>query len=117
MKKTMLILVIISIMLIAGSLAAKSSELLQVFEIRPNPMGNYTVITLNFDQAVNVSVYIEEQGGSIVKTLYSGVIEKGVSFTWDRISDYGYYATSGLYSVIVSYEGRYTSTKKTLILK
>ena len=117
MKKTLFILVIIGMMLLAGSLSAKSSELLQAFDISPNPMGNYTYVTLEFDRASNVYVYIEEQGGAIVKTLYNGVVNRGVSLSWDRITDSGYYATSGLYSVVVVYEGRYTSTKKTLILK
>lgn len=117
MKKTLFILVIIGMMLLAGSLSAKSSELLQAFDISPNPMGNYTIVTLEFDHASNVYVYIEEQGGAIVKTLYNGVVNRGVSLSWDRITDCGYYATSGLYSVVVVYEGRYTSTKKTLILK
>ncbi|HRY83084.1 MAG TPA: hypothetical protein P5533_00455 [Candidatus Cloacimonadota bacterium] len=117
MKKSMLILVIIGIMLLAGSLSAKSSQLLQVFEISPNPMGSYTVVSLEFQQDVNVCVYIEEQGGAIVKTLFNGVVGKGINLTWDRITDSGYYATNGLYSVVVAYEGRYTSTKKTLILK
>lgn len=117
MKKSLYILVIVGILLLAGSLSAKNTELLQSFEISPNPMAFYTVVTLEFEQAVNVHVYIEEQGGGIVKNLFNGVAQRGIALSWDRITDSGYYATSGLYNVVVAYEGRYTSTKKTLILK
>ena len=90
---------------------------LRVFDISPNPMDYYTNITLSFNNRVTTEIYIENNDGQIIKTLFSGVVEKGISLYWDRFDDNGENAPSGRYQVVVNYNTRYTSTKKTLILR
>lgn len=89
-----------------------------IININPNPMEKSTVITVTYTDNVRADVIIETESGVLVKTLFTGNMNAGVyEFYWDRISDDGSYVPNGRYSVNVNYEVRYTSTKKTLILK
>ncbi len=110
-------LVISMMLIVTGLVASTRVPTLAGFEISPNPMQNHTNIHLEFSGQCYVTVYIEEEGGAIIKHLYNGIVSKNVVLGWNRISDSGIYVPAGAYSVVVNYQGRYTSTKKTLILK
>jgi len=117
MKKYFLILVMVSIALMAVGVTISSGSALCLFDISPNPMEDYTVISVGFDRMVDVNIYVEDFNGTIVRTLFSGRSNKEITLNWNRVADDGSYVPNGTYRVVVSYLGRYTSTKKTLILK
>jgi len=100
------------------NLAADEVGPLALFEVSPNPMDKLTHVNLAFISKVHVSVTIEDNESNIVKTLYTGDINSGnFMFFWDRLNDNGELVPAGKYYVNVCYDNRYTSTKKTLILK
>lgn len=119
MKKINLVLLAMLSMLMMSSVlvAITHAGQIRMFDISPNPMEEFTTITLGFTTEVNASVYIEDHTGNVIRTLHSGYIDKGLVISWDRLDLAGNYAPNGKYSVVVDYNGRYTSTKKTLILK
>jgi flagellar hook assembly protein FlgD len=111
---------VLALLLLAfsASIFASTQESLSSFEISPNPMDKNTTVTLHFSQRVDVTITIEDGSGAVVKTLFSGDVVAGFyEYHWNRLSDTGYYVPAGKYYVNVSYQSRYTSTKKTLILK
>lgn len=107
------------VMLVLGvGLMASVNEFLNEININPNPMTKNTTVFVSFLQTVRADVIIETEDGTLVKTLFTGLLEPGnYEFYWNRLSDGGEYAPAGRYFVTVIYEARYTSTKKTLILK
>ncbi len=118
MKKALFTTALLSLLLLAAvTLSARSAEVLDQITINPNPMDKYTVITLSFNSPASIGVNVETETGQIVKTLYWGPADNQISLTWNRIGDDGNYVPSGKYLVVVNHQGRYTSTKKTLILK
>lgn len=117
MKKYFLILVMISIALMAVGINSKSDGAMSFFTVSPNPMEDYTVISMIFDHYVDVNVYIQELDGTVIRTLFSGRANKEMLLEWNRLSNDGEYVPDGTYVVAVNYQSRYTSTKKTLILK
>nr|MDK2851002.1 hypothetical protein [Candidatus Cloacimonadota bacterium] len=110
-------LVVGLLLLFAASLLAESKSNLQVFEISPNPMKDKCAIELAFAQETEIILTIENQRGQVIRTIYSGAISKSETFIWEREDDYGNWVMPGEYSVVINYQSRYTSTKKTLILK
>ena len=110
-------LVLVILLSCAALFAASRTAYLNMFEINPNPATYFANIRLQFSEDCVASVWIEEDGGAIVKQLYTGIVYKDLRLTWNRISDSGIYAGPGTYYVVVNYGGRYTSTKKTLILR
>ena len=118
MKKAMLTALLTGVLLLAAlALQAKSSGVLELIEINPNPMDKFTVITITFNQPANVGVNIETDTGIVLKTLYWGPADEELTLTWNRLDDGGNTVPSGKYLVVVNYAGRYTSTKRTIILK
>ncbi len=115
MKKAALILALLGILMLTA-LSAKDKSALDSIQISPNPMTKYTEITLVFGQITPLNVTIQTASGAVVKTLYSGQSEEVIILPWDRCGNDGSYTPTGEYYVVVA-EGRYTSTKKTLILK
>ncbi len=115
MKKAALILALLGIMML-GTLFANDKNALESIEINPNPMTKYTEVTLVFSQQVYVNVTVQNPAGGIVKTLHSGPVNEYMALGWDRMGDNGCYTPNGDYFVVID-QGRYTSTKKTLILK
>ena len=117
MKKAMIVSILLCVFISnVWLLSAKSVTPVDIF-ITPNPMDKHTTITVNFTQATNVGVNVETAEGIVIKTLYWGPADEQLVLTWNRLSDDGYYVPSGSYVVVVNYQSRYTSTKKTLILK
>lgn len=104
-------------MLLITALTALKSPRLETFEVNPNPMYRNTIVTLTCQDAGFLTLWVEDSAGNVVKQLYSGNIFKGVQVEWNRYSDSGEYAPNGTYYVCANYQGRYTYTKKTLILK
>lgn len=87
-------------------------------EIEPNPMEKNAVIRVTFTQRVGAEIIIESQDGTLIKTLFSGDFKPGTfEYFWDRIDNDGEFVPEGEYFVTVNYDYRYTSTKKTIILK
>lgn len=102
----------------ASMAAAILQESMTSFEVSPNPMDHMTTVFLTLSQKVIVTVTVENNTGAVIKTLYSGDLNAGsYQIPWDRFSDAGVYMPNGKYAVNVTYSGKYTSTKKTLILK
>jgi len=97
--------------------AVQASGNLRVFEISPNPMETFTNISLEFLSPSNVTVNLEDASGVVVTTFYHGRVQKDINLYWDRHDNSGNYVPNGKYQVVIQYSTRYTSTKKTLILK
>jgi flagellar hook assembly protein FlgD len=116
MNKRILIVACMMLLMAVG-LFAKQAQSLNTFESSPNPMDRATTIYLNFENPVSVSITIENLAGDTLRTIFSGTCDKNASFLWERDDEEGNYVPNGTYFVNVSYQGRYTSTKKTLILK
>ncbi|PKN78530.1 MAG: hypothetical protein CVU48_08120 [Candidatus Cloacimonetes bacterium HGW-Cloacimonetes-1] len=105
------------ILLICSAVYAQGTDMIRTLSISPNPMEKYTEICIDFNMPCDVTIYIEDGVGNVVRYLYDGVVGKEMVLNWNRIGDDGNYAPAGKYSVVVNYSSRYTSTKKTLILK
>lgn len=118
MKKAKLSLIIIGILLIcAGMLSAQLKTVETVIDISPNPMDKFTSIAVRISEVMNVSVNVETDTGVVIKSLFWGHINESINLTWDRYANDGSVVPAGKYYVVVNYPTRYTSTKKTLILK
>lgn len=118
MKKATLLIVLIGVLALGSvALQAKIAGALSEIFINPNPMDKFTTITLTFTQYANVGVNIETEQGVVIKSLYWGPAGEQLQLTWNRLDDNGNVVPSGNYVVVVNHEARYTSTKKTLILK
>jgi flagellar hook assembly protein FlgD len=116
LKKQIIIAVLMFIVVV--SLFANKNDVVTDITINPNPMEKNTTITITLVQAVRAEIVIESQDGSIVKTFLSGNLNAGTySYYWNRVGDGGEYVPNGKYNLSINYETRYTSTKKTLILK
>ncbi len=111
------VIIVIAMIVMSAVLIAKSIETLVVFEISPNPMEHQTNIKLGFSERSIINVHIEDYSQIVVRNLYSGEAGKEINLEWDRLDNNGRYLPKGKYEVVVNYGGRYTSTKKTLILK
>lgn len=116
MKKRTLIITGIMLLFALGLMAQKSETLLN-FDISPNPMEKYCDITVEVMNETFITLTIISDLDEVIKTIYFGPIEKMMTFTWERDDAYGRYVPNGTYHVVVNYQSRYTSTKKTLILK
>ena len=80
-------------------------------------MDRQTTISLAMENESNITLTIEDASGEIIRTIFSGMVGKNASFMWERDNDGGSYVDAGTYTVVLRYNSRYTSTKKTLILK
>lgn len=114
-KKAILITTLL--VLFAVSAFAQGAEYLRSFEITPNPMEKDTYITLDFAQPTSITLVVETLQGELITTVFSGVINKNETFRWERRNPAGQMIPAGDYFVTIHYGTRYTSTKKTLILK
>ena len=115
MKKILFVIAMGLLML--TMLSAKEMKDYTEIVIDPNPMDNFTNITVSFSSPVEVQISIETGSGKVIKTLYSGMIKNYLRIGWDRIGDNGTYTPSGEYYLIVRYNQRFTSVKRTMILR
>jgi hypothetical protein len=118
MKKTMLILALMAmLMLIATAGYAYKGSPIESFDITPNPMFKECVISLAVSVPLNINVQIQSCDGKVICDLYEGFVGKDIYLNWERTDNYGNYVPDGEYFVVVNFSTRYTSLKKTLILK
>ncbi|MDD2230213.1 MAG: hypothetical protein PHY48_12470 [Candidatus Cloacimonetes bacterium] len=117
-KKIVITVLFVAILLVAFGALLKDSSLLS-FDVTPNPMEKECIISLVFNapSPAFVNLYIETLDGILIRNIYTGQSDKMMRFSWDRISNKGHYVPAGTYYVTLSYGNRYTSTKKTIILK
>ncbi|HOH98698.1 MAG TPA: hypothetical protein PL188_10380 [Candidatus Cloacimonadota bacterium] len=117
MNKTRVILLTSLLAVMAVALFAHSAQNLTLFDVSPNPMYKETIISVGFSDVTNINLVVETLGGELVANIYSGSVPKNASFLWERCDNSGVKVPAGTYFVTIHYGGRYTSTKKTLILK
>lgn len=55
--------------------------------------------------------------GKVIRDIYSGLVGKDITLYWERTDNWGNYVPDGEYFVVLGFSTRYTSLKKTLILK
>lgn len=110
-------LIAVCVLLMGVYALCAQHSLVPVINISPNPMDKFTTITVQINSNLDLGINIESEDGRVIKTLFWGQSAKDVILTWDRIGDDGTVTPNGTYEVVVNYAGRYTSTKKTLILK
>lgn len=118
MKKTIVLIALLAAVLFttAGAITFRNKEMVS-FEINPNPMDEYCNIFVGLQTPAYMYLRIETIEGEVVSDIFSGYADKEMYFTWDRYTDTGEYIPNGTYIMILSLDQRYTSTKKTLILK
>lgn len=118
MKKIMITTVLMALMLMAAVAAyAIKENPVETFTITPNPMERDCTFTIALSSPLNISLQIQTLDGEVVRDIFSGYGGKNMVFTWDRTDDGSQYVPNGTYVAVLSYDARYTSTKKTLILK
>lgn len=118
MRKTTLIAALLAIMLFVVSVAfAEQDKNLLSFNISPNPMDKLCTISVVLDSPMFVTLQVQTLKGTVIRDLYSGDTFKEINVQWDRNDNTGSYVPTGKYIVALDYNTRYTSTKKTLILK
>jgi len=83
----------------------------------PNPFNPVTNISFSLKEDANVTIEIYNIKGQKVKVLVNETMEAGNhNLTWNGNDDFGKPATSGVYFYQMT-SGKYTSTKKMLLLK
>lgn len=114
----MILLAMMVLMLVASvdALPLSNKELV-TFEINPNPMEEYCDIFIELQSPAYMFLHVETLEGEVVSEIYSGYADKEMHFTWDRYSSSGEYLPKGIYMAVLGWDQRYTSVKKTLILK
>ncbi|MEN6446055.1 MAG: hypothetical protein ABFC98_08475 [Candidatus Cloacimonas sp.] len=118
MKKTMLTLALVAVLImIAGAAYALRNSPIRVFDITPNPMDKECSITVGVTTPQNITIQIKAKDDELVREIYSGPVYKDISLTWNRYDYLGNFVPAGDYTVILSFDSRFTSLKKTLILK
>ncbi len=118
MKKPMIVMILSGIMLLLwGALLAQETNPVTGVEIIPNPVDKFCRIIINTNVPTNLGINVETETGIVIKTLYWGEANGVLELTWNRLDDNGLYVAPGTYLLVVNYAARYTSLKKTLILK
>lgn len=117
MRKIIITLLVATFLLGVVAVYAQKLDSVERFEITPNPMDRDCSIYLSFRNQLNISLQIQTMGGDLIKDIYSGPTGKSMEFHWDRDDMENQYVPAGTYMVVLGYDTRYTSTKKTLILK
>ncbi len=89
----------------------------QLSQNYPNPFNPETNISFSLSETGQVSLEIYNIKGQKVKTLADGIYEKGEHMVnWDGNDDSGKPVSSGIYFYKLK-DGRYTSTKKMILMK
>lgn len=88
-------------------------------DVSPHNVQDYCEITIFSAHKVNLNVKILDPEGRNIRTLYRGIWHEKGTIPWDRTNKFGEYCSPGIYTVVASafVNSRYTSTKKTFILK
>lgn len=118
MKKTMHILGLMAVLMLTATVGyAYKSSPVESFDIVPNPMDKECVISISVSTPIYINVQIKSSEGEFICDLYEGFVGKNININWERLDNYGNYMPAGEYLVVVGFNTRYTSLKKTLILK
>ncbi|GAB1467615.1 hypothetical protein MASR2M64_02910 [Candidatus Cloacimonadota bacterium] len=119
MRKKLVITALFVAMLLVAFGAIVKENCLFSFDVTPNPMEKECIISLVFGTPSPefITLNVESLDGKVVRNIYSGQTDKMMMFKWDRLSNSGLYVPDGNYFVTLGYGDRYTSTKKTIILK
>jgi hypothetical protein len=118
MKKNMLCALLTALLLLATvAVYAVKDDPIERFDINPNPMQQDCTISLDLLNPMNITIQIQNPQGALISEIYRGYANKQMLFTWDRTDYNNQYVPNGEYVVVLSFDTRYTSTKKTLILK
>ncbi len=109
---------LLMLILASGSVYAVKGQSDVIISVNPNPVYDDAVITISFSEKVVADIVIETRDGETITSFYSGEIGPGENiFYWNRTNIEGEYVPDGTYYIAVNYSARYTSTKKTIILK
>jgi len=118
MKKTMYILGLMTVLMLTATVGyAYKGSPIESFDIVPNPMDKECVISISVSTPTYINVQIKSSEGEFICDLYEGFVGKNININWERLDNYGNYMPAGEYLVVVGFNTRYTSLKKTLILK
>lgn len=118
MKKNIISALLTMLLLLATvAVYAVKDDPVERFDINPNPMDQECVISLVLLNPMNINLQIYHPQGELIADIYSGYANKQMVFFWDRSDLNNQYVPAGEYVMVLSYDARYTSTKKTLILK
>lgn len=118
MKRFLVILIGLTVLSTIGLYAFIRSNRMYV-DVTPDVVSDYCEVTIISDVNQVLTAEIYDRTGNRVSTLFSGVWPGKGIIPWERFDDLGNYCVAGQYSVVVTYfvNSRYTSTKKTFILK
>mgnify|MGYP001164730596 FL=1 len=118
MKKTMHILGLMAVLMLSTTVGyAYKGSPIESFDIVPNPMDKECVISISVSTPTYINVQIKSSEGEFICDLYEGFVGKDININWERTDNFGNYMPAGEYLVVVGFNTRYTSLKKTLILK
>lgn len=118
MKKISLTALFTALLLfVTVAVYAVKDEPIERFDINPNPMDQECTISIVLVNPMNITLQIHNAQGEIIRELYSGYGSKQMIFNWNRRDINNQWVPAGDYVVSLNYDVRYTSTKKTLILK
>lgn len=112
--------IILSILLLAAIGIGALVKVLELYiEVNPYIVEDYCEVTVYTDQKVDLLVKIVGPDGSCVRTLYNGTWNQKGEIPWDGTDRFGERCTPGMYTAVATafVNSRYTSTKKTFILK
>jgi flagellar hook assembly protein FlgD len=118
MRNVKVIALVVLLSISIGFICATVNNLVSNVNIEPNPMDKTANISLSMTKNAAVRVNVETLDGEVVKTIYNGNMNIGnYEFNWNRIDNDGVMVPSGSYYLVIEFDSRYTSIKKTLILK
>jgi len=91
----------------------------EIFSIKqnyPNPFNPTTQIAYSLTQKGEVTLRVVDMTGKVIKELYKGVQESGDHLqTWNGYNSTGRMSSSGLYMILIEFNGTQLSKKMTLI--
>ncbi len=78
----------------------------------PNPFSNSTTIKYEMPDNGNIDIKIFDINGKFVRTLYSGIQDKGLhKISWDSKNNTGNKVPDGIYICKVKYDGKLFTNK------
>lgn len=118
MKKVVLTIGLLFILSTASMLFAASGKLIG-FVVQPDMIIDEAQIVLTFEYPSDISItLLDDTQTKVLANIYKGTADKGENvYNWDRTDSDGNKLPGGKYYVSVTSFDKYTSVKKTVILK
>lgn len=118
-KRALLIGFVLCILIVPLLAVSKSESELISFEVYPKEISKFCEIYLQTSEPLPARIEVFSPEGELVSLLFEGVWPLKQVLYWDRTDDWGEYCPAGAYTIqaTVFVNFRYTSTKKTVILK